>query len=169
VTSENGLKAIFKAQGVGTRYIQWAAVYASALSKVFGIGNAPCVRSMKFFKDEIKHEGPSIFDHDAYTNIEEQSKRQFVVGSIAAFIPDIHENPFPSTFSTKMFGTSVDAMKLANCKDGGISQWAVVMSDISNTLVLDALMGNSDRKYQMTKNGPSVKNHIMGASRLEFL
>jgi hypothetical protein len=188
-TAANGLKAIFKVDDPEFNcYIQWGDVYASALSRVLGMGNAPCVRSVTFFKDELtcgpqvpltgpplgpeglrpEGRGPEgcLFPNRRYTHIEDQSKREFVVGSITSFIPDIHEHEFPSRFSTEIFGEHVDAVAMAKCNSGGISQWAVVMSDISNTLVLDALMGNRDRNYQMhVSHHGRVRNHIMGVSR----
>jgi hypothetical protein len=175
VTSASGSKAVFKAdvdddlvwQGREQPYAQWAEVYASALSKMIGVGNAPCVRSKIFFRDEIKCRtvGKCVFPDEAYTYSDKLRKRTFVVGSVVAMIPEMYEHTIPSSFSTEVFGQHVDTVKMGKCKGGGISRWAVAMSDISNTLVLDALMGNVDRCYAAGEVEP-VRNHIMGASRI---
>jgi hypothetical protein len=91
VTAANGVSAVFKVACDPDKIHKirqpWMEEYAFELSRLFGMRNVPCVRSKRFFLDEIR--GSMTRDELAPEFIFKEGKREFLIGSITALIPDL--------------------------------------------------------------------------------
>jgi hypothetical protein len=65
----------------------WIEVYASELARLFEMENVPCVRSKRFFLDELQ--GGCLRSEIHKANIFKENERAFLICSITATIPDL--------------------------------------------------------------------------------
>ena len=150
VTASNGIRAIFKQvcnpilanrtnRGYAEQNIHqaWIEEYVYEIATMLGIKNAPCVQSRRFYLGKTKMAlfWPECIFHDG--------GRSFVMGSITSFIPSLVSEGVPPALGEQLFGVDRSQMlKQQSCE----STWPTI--DVSNTLLLDALFENKDRKPQ---------------------
>jgi hypothetical protein len=163
-TASNGISAVLKCAEKPTQSLNdtdvyqgllpqpWIEVYATELGRLFGMDNLPCVRSMRFFFDELL---PGSIPGDIHPhNIFAERGRQFIVCSVAAVIPDLITHPFPSSLAKAAFMQSANAVQIERSVCTG--SHAIFISDVFSVLALDALLGNWDR----------IRGEKMGSGRL---
>jgi hypothetical protein len=176
---------IFNGHEVQTQ--AWLEEYAYELSALLGMHNVPCVRSKRFYIDEVGKSARHVFKRACFFL---DGEREFVIGSLTAMIPDLSERGvslplcltlclcrhtelpsfvlqfFPdhaiAAFSNSLSG--LDTLKGCVMVD--------ILSDISNVLALDVLLDNTDRRFAPPGTEAAAGfhrgkmiNHFSGAGR----